>query len=215
MRSDGLDAVTIDALGTLVELRDPVEPLREVLAAHGVSRDGEAVARAFAVEAGYYVRNSLRGRDEAGLAALRRDCAAVFLAELDADVDPADFAPAFVGALEFRLVEGAARALDALRAAGLALACVANWDMTLESHLDRLGVADRFDAIICSALGGAEKPDPAIFRFALDRLGAAPERALHIGDSVADHEGALRAGLAFEPVPLVTLPARLGLEGRG
>jgi putative hydrolase of the HAD superfamily len=208
-----IDAVTVDAFGTLVELRDPVEPLRAALAERGVERDRAAVARAFAAEAAYYVRRSLAGRDEESLAALRRDCAGVFLAALGVELDPGEFAPAFVGSLEFALVPGAREALDALRSAGLRLACVANWDCALPSHLERLSVADRFDVLAVSALVGAEKPDPAIFRFALARLAVESARALHVGDGAADREGARAAGLPFEPAPLATLPARLGLGG--
>ena len=208
-----LDAVTVDAFGTLVELCDPVGPLQDALADRGVARDREAIERAFAAEAGYYVTQSLRGRDGPSLAALWRDCAQVFLDELGADIDASEFAPSYVGALEFRLTEGAADALDRLRAAGLKLACVGNWDSTLASHLEDVGIADRFDVVVSSAKAGVEKPDPAIFRFALDRLGVTPARALHIGDSDVDRDGALAAGLGFEPVPLATLPERLGLVG--
>jgi putative hydrolase of the HAD superfamily len=207
-----LDAVTIDAFGTLVQLRDPVPALTRTLAARGIDRGPDEVRRAFEAEGRYYVRHSLRGRDAGTLRALHRDCAAVFLAELGAEIDADEFAPAYVAALEFALIDGAAAALGRLAAAGLRLACVANWDLTLASVLERLGVADRFEVLAVSALVGAEKPDPAIFRYALDRIGASPERALHIGDSEADREGARATGLAFEPVPLATLPTRLGLD---
>jgi HAD superfamily hydrolase (TIGR01509 family) len=206
-----LDAVTVDAFGTIVELRDPVEPLARALAARGVERDRAAIKRGFAAEAEYYVRHSLRGRDEAGLEALRRDCAEVFLREIHADLDADEFAPDYVAALEFLLIDETIEALDSLRNAGLRLACVGNWDRSLESVLERLGVAGRFETIVSSAVAGVEKPDPAIFLVALDRLGVAPERALHIGDRDTDRDGARAAGLRFEPVPLATLPARLGL----
>jgi putative hydrolase of the HAD superfamily len=43
---------------------------------------------------------------------------------------------------------------------------------------------------------GVAKPDPAIFAIALEACGVAPERALHIGDTVgADVDGALAAGV--------------------
>ena len=208
-----LDAVTVDAFGTIVELRDPADALTRALAARGVTRDRAAIERGFAAEAEYYVRHSLRGRDERSLEALRRDCAEVFLQEVGADLDPGEFAPDYVAALHFRVVEGAAEALDSLRGAGLRLACVGNWDCSLTSVLERVGLAARFDTIVSSAVAGVEKPDPHIFHLALDRLGVAPARALHIGDGDAtDREGARAAGLRFEPVPLATLPARLGLR---
>jgi putative hydrolase of the HAD superfamily len=207
-----LDAVTVDAFGTIVELLDPVDRLRRALEARGVACERDAVARAFAAEADYYIRNSIRGRDEASLAELRRDCVDVFLADLGAALDPAEFVPAYIDALEFRAIAGVEDTLDALRRAGLALACVGNWDCTLPSVLARLGLAERFEVVVASAVAGVQKPHPAIFALALDRLGGVPpERALHVGDSASDRDGARAAGLAFEPVPLVTLPERLGL----
>jgi putative hydrolase of the HAD superfamily len=45
---------------------------------------------------------------------------------------------------------------------------------------------------------GAEKPDPAIFRVALDALHATPETTVLIGDSLRrDREGARRTGMRF------------------
>ncbi len=204
--------MTVDAFGTLVGLRGPVERLSAALAERGASREREVVARAFAAEAAYYTAHSYKGRDARTLASLRRDCAEIFLADLRADLDPGDFAPALVASLEFSLLPGTEDALDVLRSAGLALACVANWDFTLPSHLARLGVSDRFHAIVTSAEAGVQKPDPVIFRLALARIGVSPGRALHVGDSESDREGARRAALAFEPAPLATLPKRLGLE---
>ena len=205
------DAVTIDALGTIVELRNPVEHLRAALSERGVERDAAAVTRAFAAEVAYYVVHSYEGRDDRSLADLRRECARVFLEDLGAELDSVEFAPAFVASLEFRLLPEIEETLTVLHAAGLALACVTNWDVSFTSYLEPLRIADRFDAIVTSAEAGAPKPDPAVFRLAVARLGVSAERAVHVGDSDADREGARAAGLAFEPVPLATLPARLGL----
>ena len=209
MRSEPPLAVTIDAFGTLVELVDPVEPLRAALAAAGVERDADVVARAFAAEVAYYLPRAHQGRDAASLAALRRDCAAVFLAEAGADLDPAGFAPAFVRALAFRPLPGTVEALDALRARGLRLACVSNWDVSLADALAAAGLAARLDAIVSSAEAGAPKPDPRPFLLALERLGTEPGQTLHVGDDEADRLGAEAAGLAFAPPPLSTLPARM------
>ena len=208
-----LDAVTVDAAGTAVVLVDPVGRLRERLAGRGVARDAETVRAAFAAEVAYYVPRSVEGRDEASLAGLRRDAVTVFLEHLGAGIKPESFVDDFVGSIEFRPAAGAVEALEALRSAGLELACVANWDTSLEPHLRRAGVGGYFSAIVSSAEAGAAKPDPAPFLVALKRIGVLPARALHIGDGDVDREGARAAGLAFEPVPLATLPERLGLGG--
>jgi putative hydrolase of the HAD superfamily len=197
-----LDAVTVDACGTLLTLADPVPALASALRARGVERGPDAIGRAFAAEMRYYRPRSHEGRDGESLAALRRDCAGVFLGELGAALDPAEFAPAFVGALVFEPLPGVESALAALAARGLALAVVGNWDCTLAEKLEAIGLDGWFDCVVTSAEAGVPKPDPAPFRLALERLGVAAERALHVGDSPADEEGARAAGMWFAPAPL-------------
>jgi putative hydrolase of the HAD superfamily len=205
-----LDAVTIDAFGTLLTLRDPVDALDRALRERNVVRTRDEIAAAFAEEGRYYRERSHEGADEASLALLRRDCAGVFLRALGADLDPAEFAPAYVATLEFELVPGAAETVGELERLGLRLAVVSNWDMALTEYLQELGLAPHFEAVVTSAEAGAPKPDPRIFELALERLGGVrPERALHVGDAEADELGARAAGLAFAPAPLADLPARL------
>lgn len=52
-----------------------------------------------------------------------------------------------------------------------------------ERVLLNLGMADLFDAVVVAGDVGARKPDPVIFRAALDAARVAPERALMVGDS--------------------------------
>ena len=201
-------------MGTLVELDEPAPRLRRSLAERGVERELEEVAAAFRAEVAYYLPRTLEGKDVASLADLGRRCTAVFLEHARADLDPAEFAPAFLAAIVFRPLKGAAPALERLRQAGLALACVSNWDVSLAGHLERAGLAGFFAEIVSSAEAGSAKPDPGVFLVALERLGVPPGRALHVGDGEGDAQGAAAAGLAFEPVPLATLPERLGLGRR-
>ncbi len=86
--------------------------------------------------------------------------------------------------------------LAALRAKGLRLGVVSNWDERLPLLLERLGLAASFATIVCSAEAGVEKPDRRIFRRALERLAVAPDEALHVGDHrLEDVEGAIAAGM--------------------
>lgn len=204
MRFADLDAVTVDANGTLVGLADPVPALAAALSEQGVERSPEAIRAAFYVEVAHYRPRALRGRDSASLAELRRECVGVFLDSLGAGLDPAVFAPAFVSSLEFRALPGSVEMLRELRARGIALAVVSNWDCSLRDVVTRLGLGSLFSAIVASADVGSEKPDPGIFRAALERLGIAPGRALHIGDEPADAEGARAAGLRFARPPVAT-----------
>ena len=201
-----VDAVTIDAYGTLVTLRDPVPALRAALAAHGVARDPASVRQAFAAEVAYYVPRAHEGRDPESLAALRLACTHVFLDAAGADAVDADVFP-FVASLAFDLVPGGREACDDLSRAGLRLCVVSNWDIGLPEHLDRLGLDL---PVVTSAEAGAAKPDPAVFALALERLGVAvAARAVHVGDAAADEAGAHAAGLRFEPAPLAAAARRI------
>jgi HAD superfamily hydrolase (TIGR01509 family) len=196
-----LDAVTIDGYGTLLELRDPVGRLRELLPGHAP----EEIERAFKAEAGYYVAHAQEGRDEESLRRLHDDCTAVFNDALGCLLTREEY----IGALRFEPLPGVPDALRRLRAHGLALAIVANWDFGLHAHLRRHGLDRSFDTVVTSAETGVKKPDPAPFLLALERLGVEPARAVHIGDHRPhDEVGALAAGLRFEPAPLAEAVAR-------
>ena len=86
-------------------------------------------------------------------------------------------------------------ALDAL--AGYPLALVTNGASCLQREkLAASGLADRFDIVVAGGDVGAAKPDPAIFRRALDALGAAPADAIMVGNSLEhDIEGAVALGM--------------------
>ncbi len=209
MRFADLDAVTLDAFGTLIELEDPVPALRDALAARGLQRSPEQVRPAFRAEVAHYLPRSASGRDPASLQALRTECVGVFLQAAEAPIEPESFVDDYMRALHFRACEGVRDSLAELRRRGLALAVVSNWDMALGSALEAAGLAPLLDEVVSSALAGAEKPDPAIFRLALARLGVSPERALHVGDQSLDELGARAAGMAFLQAPLPDAVARL------
>ena len=78
------------------------------------------------------------------------------------------------------------------------LGVVSNFYGNLEAVCGSSGLAPLFAVMTDSRAVGAEKPDPAIFRAALDALHAAPETTLFVGDSLRrDCEGARRAGMGF------------------
>ncbi|HEY7481923.1 MAG TPA: HAD-IA family hydrolase [Gemmatimonadales bacterium] len=95
-----------------------------------------------------------------------------------------------------RLAAGTREALDRLRSAGLRLGVVSNADGRVEEALVAAGLRDCFDVVLDSALAGVEKPDPAIFRAALDALGVTAAEALYVGDLYeVDVVGARAAGM--------------------
>jgi FMN phosphatase YigB (HAD superfamily) len=78
------------------------------------------------------------------------------------------------------------------------LGVVSNFYGNLEAVCRSSGLAPLFAVMTDSRRVGAEKPDPAIFRAALEALNAAPETTLFIGDSLRrDCEGARRAAIGF------------------
>ena len=202
MRFAELDAVTVDGFGTLLQLTDPVPSLRKALAERGIERTPGEVEHAFRAEAAHYRPHAHLARDEETLAAFRHECVDVFLRELGSPLEPEEFVDAFIGSLVFEPVPGAPETLKRLRAAGLRLAVVANWDCALPGHLQRLGLDLLVDTVVTSARAGVPKPDPAIFELALGELGVRPDRAMHVGDEPCDEEGARATGLRFAPAPL-------------
>jgi putative hydrolase of the HAD superfamily len=209
--------VLLDAMGTLLSLPAPWPALVRSLAARDVLVSDQQAERAFRAEMGYYRAHHDEGRDAATLADLRRRCVEVLRAELPAaarELPTAELTPMMLGALRFRAYPEAAGVLRALRARGLKLAVVSNWDVSLPEALRRTGLDSLVDAVITSATVGASKPSPAIFAAALETVGAVAAEALHVGDSVAhDIQGAVRAGIAPVLVRRGGPPAGLPRDG--
>jgi putative hydrolase of the HAD superfamily len=78
------------------------------------------------------------------------------------------------------------------------LGIVSNFYGNLAAVCHSAGLAPMFAVMVDSHCVGAEKPDPAIFRAALEPLHATPETTVFIGDSLRrDREGAHRMGMRF------------------
>jgi putative hydrolase of the HAD superfamily len=87
-------------------------------------------------------------------------------------------------------------ALERLRSAGLRLGVVSNSDGKVEQALQAAGLIDYFDVVIDSSRVGIEKPDPSIFRAALEALSVRADEAIYVGDLYeVDVVGARAAGI--------------------
>jgi putative hydrolase of the HAD superfamily len=124
------------------------------------------------------------------------------------------------------ILPGVTDGLARLAATGVALAVVSNSDGTVEALLADLGLAQVGDgpgtpvtAIVDSGVVGVDKPDPAIFSFALDALGLPAAAVVHVGDTVyADVDGATAAGIRpihVDPVGWCRSPAHDHVDGLG
>jgi len=99
------------------------------------------------------------------------------------------------------------------------LALISNYDHPPYVHrlLREHKLDGFFHTIIISGAVGCKKPDPAIFRLALQQTGLAPPQVIYVGDTQDDVQGARAAGIT--PVLIVrrqnpTDPALLDFRHR-
>jgi putative hydrolase of the HAD superfamily len=86
--------------------------------------------------------------------------------------------------------------LDRLKAMGIIMGVISNWDSRLLPTLDNLNLSPYFSVVAVSAIVGSAKPDPGIFKYALEKTHVSPEEAIHIGDTIEfDLEGARGYGI--------------------
>jgi HAD superfamily hydrolase (TIGR01549 family) len=190
-------AVTLDCAGTLID----VDWRPSAFACDCAERVGLILDRGHA-EATYsrilqtrwrHYQELNLSRDESVLDGFWRKLTEKWLGELEFDIAWTE--PIIVQAREdlygpdslvFRLYEDACPALDRLRARGLKLAALSNWDYSLHRVLRLLGIDDLFHVVVASLEEGVEKPEPALFRLTLERLGVPADEALHVGDDPLD-----------------------------
>ena len=191
-------AVTLDAMGTLVTIEPPGPRLQRSLERRiGRVVDLARCEGAMRVEMRHYRAHCISARDAPSLAALRLDCAALLADALGLGIAGPDLLPSLTDAIAFRAYPDAAPALAALAAAGLRLAVIANWDVSLREVLARFGLGEHLVAVVTAAEVGAAKPDPKPFQVALARLGVEAGDAIHVGDDPeTDVTGARAAGLS-------------------
>jgi len=83
-------------------------------------------------------------------------------------------------------MDGALALLDELRARGLRLGLISNCSSEVGDLWEESPFAGRFDAVVLSAEAGVCKPDPRIYRLALEPLGVEPAEAIFVGDGQSD-----------------------------
>jgi putative hydrolase of the HAD superfamily len=199
-------ALLLDALGTLVELEPPVEPLRRELRERCSVEVSAAEARvALRAEIAFYRAHHDDASNRARLEQLRGRAAAALREALPERARALPLAPlteALLAALRFRPFAEVPEVLRAARERGVRLVVVSNWDVSLHDVLEETGLAPLLDGVVTSAELGSAKPAPAIFARGLALAGVAASEALHVGDSVEhDVAGARAAGI--EPLLLV------------
>lgn len=203
MTVDSIEVVFFDAVGTLIQLKQPVgSTYAEVAKRHGVDVLPEKLEAAFRSVWSRFPAPVHEGAapdddrewwqglvnrvfQEAGIksgvgCALFNDLYGHFAKPDTWEVFP-DVYPSLV-----RL------------AASCRLFVLSNFDRRLRRILEGHGLSPWFEGIIISSEVGVSKPDPRIFQSALDTARVEATRCLHVGDELrADGDGARGAGLHF------------------
>lgn len=194
-----MKAILFDAGNTLVWLDHPfiVRTLRE----HGVEATEAEIAAAE-----YGAKRVLDGMVRTGRAGNDESRGRVYFQEIFRQIGMDD---ALFPSVSKRLYarhaehnlwgnvrERTAETLEELRRRGLRLGVISNADGRVDALLESVGLRPYFDFVLDSTVVGIEKPDPRIFRMALERMGVEPEEALYVGDIYEiDVVGARGAGM--------------------
>jgi putative hydrolase of the HAD superfamily len=210
-------AVLFDAVGTLIHLREPVgDTYARIAGTCGIRVEARALTAAFP--------GVLRAMPPMAFPGLRGDALRdaergwwhrvverVFAAAV---VDPggAQFERCFdalfahfAGARGWRVADGAAELLAALRARGMRPGMISNFDHRLPAILDALGLAPLLDVVVLPGDAGAAKPDPRIFARALALLQVAPADAVYVGDD-AEHDVAAARAAGLQAFDVTAVP---------
>ncbi len=84
----------------------------------------------------------------------------------------------------------------AIKQRGLLTAIVSNMGDFVHEHMVReLGWLSRFDVLVWSYQLGIVKPDPEIYRYALEKLGTQPAETLFIDDKAENVDAAVALGM--------------------
>ncbi len=92
------------------------------------------------------------------------------------------------------LLPGVANLLQELRGAGVKVA-LGSSSKNAQTVIERLGIADKLDAVADGYSVSQPKPAPDVFLFAAEKLGLSPSECVVVEDASAGVQGALVAGM--------------------
>ena len=194
----------LDAMGTLIGLREPVGRTYARLAeVHGLTLNAQQIDQGFRQA----YRNApplafpgLAGPElRAAELAWWTDRIRTSLAAAGAQMLPEplgeDLFNHYADAAAWQIFDDVAGPLQRWHEQGLKLAVVSNFDSRLPGLLEQLGLSPWLSAVVVSSSAGAAKPDPVPFQIALQQLQLDASQVWHVGDSTEDLAGAAAAGL--------------------
>lgn len=183
-----MKAVLFDAYGTLVRDDGLMLIPGRIIADHGLSAPIDDVLRVW-IDGYWAATQRLPFRT---LREIQREILEATLRRFDAGADPTAYVELFFEVTtKVELYPEVPTVLAAL--SGTRTAVVSNAD---REHLAAWTFTLPVEFVLVSEDVGAYKPDPRVFRAALERLQLEPHEVLHVGDSeVDDVMGAKAAGL--------------------
>lgn len=111
-----------------------------------------------------------------------------------------------------RFADDVADTLRALQSASVRVAIVSDIHFDLRPVFADAGLGDLVDRFILSFEHGVQKPNPQLFRVALDALGVAPAHALMVGDRASHDGAAVELGIPTILIPPLTATSQRRLS---
>ena len=182
-------ALVFDFDGLILDTETPlIEAYGDVHEAHGIAFDRAVFVRCVGHAEYAFDAWSAFG-PESDRAALREEMLAFYEART----------------LRQPILPGVVALMDAARTAGMKLALASNSKRDhCERHLRRLGLFDRFQFLACYGEVPSPKPEPDLYRHAVNQLGLRPVQAIAFEDSYTGSLAARRAGLWVVVAPNVS-----------
>ena len=211
---NAIRAVVFDWRGTLVSELTPEGWASEALRRTGRDHDDHAVAtllRDIREAAGQPNRlQSPQGNTSADRH--RETYYSVFVdAGLDSDLADSLFAVDSDPAYNIFAAD-AAETLDTLVENGCKIGVLSNIHFDIRPMFAEAQLLDSIDTFVLSGEQGIQKPDPAIFRLALDLLGTRAGQTLMVGDRPSRDGVAIEVGMPTLLVPALTDPRQRRLH---
>lgn len=174
-----IKAVIFDLYGTLLELPQDSKPFWKLAQSSSVIRQGDAIRIALTKHCptlSVYV-SLLNIDSDCNLSLLEKD--------LHDDLQ------------QVRLYPEAIRTLKSLKAAGIKTAVISNLATPYKTPFSTHRLSTYFDEVVFSCDCNLMKPDPAIYKIALQNLGSSPQETIMVGDSLkSDVKGPSKLGIA-------------------
>jgi len=199
-----IEAVFFDAGNTLLKPHPSMEEVcMEVLASHGLLAEEQRLEEALQASERYYEErywtDDTFWASEKEARRMWVELYSLLAQELGAEDARAlgeVLYEEFGKGSRWALYEDVIPAMRALKEMGVLMGVVSNWDARLAGLCLELDLSPFLHFVVSSACVGRIKPEPSIFRMALERAGVEASRTIHVGDHYyADVLGARGAGV--------------------